>query len=75
MYNSKIYRQQYGIALDECSSSMMADLYIFITMKRFFFFIKNSHLYRYIDDIISTNNSNCLFPVDYPSNLQLKFSG
>ena len=71
MHNSKIYLQVTGIAQNECSSSMLADLFLYYYECSYIY--NSLHLYRYINDIIliSTDNITCSFSVAYPSYLKL----
>ena len=62
MHNSNLYHQQSGIALNGCSSSVMAALYLYYYEKNF----TNSnsiHLYKYTDlnNINRHNNFNQQF--------------
>ena len=71
MHDSKIYLQEAGIAQGECSSSMLADLFLYCYE---YCYINNSlHLHRYSDDIILiwTNNVTCSTPVTNISYLKL----
>ena len=67
-----MHHKKSGIAQGECSSSMMADLFLYHYEKNFTT-NNNIHLHKYIDDIIifSANHSKCLFPVKYPPYLNL----
>ena len=72
MQNSLIYHQESGIAQGGCSSSMLADLFLYYYEKTFTN-NNNLHFFRYIDDIIifSTDYTQCELPVTYPSYLSL----
>lgn len=71
LQDNSLYLQTIGIPQGGCSSSLLADLYLYHYEHHF----KNLgiHLYRYIDDIIviNTTSSNTNFIPDfYPSNLE-----
>ena len=72
MHNSKLYHQESRIAQGDCSSCMLVDLFL-CHYEKHFTTNNNIHLYRYVDDIIifSASHSKCLFPVKYPSYLNL----
>ena len=69
MHNSKIYIQVASIAQGGCSSSMLAGLFLYYYKSNYINI--SLHLYRYIDDIISTDNITCSIPVAHPSYLKL----
>ena len=67
-----MYHQESGNAQGRCSSSMMADLFLYHYEKNFTN-NNNIHLYKYIDDvkIVLANHLKCLLPVKYLSYLTL----
>ena len=69
MQNSNIYHWESGIAQGGCSSSMLADLFLYHYEKKFTN-NNNIHFFRYIDIIIFfRNHTQCILPVNYPSYL------
>ena len=72
MQNLKIYHRESGIAQGGCPSSMLADLFLYHYEKNFTN-NKNLHFFKYIDDIkiFSTDYTQCVLPVNYPSYLSL----
>lgn len=72
LQNDTIYLQKVGIPQGGCTSSILADLYLYHYESNFM--NNDILLYRYIDDIILLYTNDCKIydlPVKYPRNLEL----
>lgn len=74
-YYNQIYIQSTGIPQGGTASSILADLYLYSYEQKIKNKKTNTHIFRYIDDILTLNleipNTDFEFPIKYPRNIEL----